>query len=452
VPARATLFVTAAAVALFAGLVAMRARYWSQPPVGEENYFSQLALWGYRGVPYEPQLPVGLVGTTPLGLDAGHPSPPYWFFYRVGQLMRVGGAMSVATFQAALRAVLSVLLAATVAIAFLLCVPTRRPGPLIGLAVACVVLFSSPYWVGLSIQLQQDGVATLPYLMWFAAGMARAHRGETRGLRALSFATALLIGGDKPERVALLVAAGVGAALYLWLRGRRPRLDHVLPDLAGLGTGLALILVFDHTHWIESFSVAHEFANANYNRATAFTYLEWVSYFIPISVLGLAVVTVAIRKPAAGDDRPRFRDAHLAGFVLLTLAATLRVHWFGDQFPRYFGTVLAMLQMWMIGQWGALVEAPPVGARRLVAVLLVPLAVLALVQSRHFPIPLERSITCFYGARISPHPTYEARTDCVMRVVRESMNWQQGSWVYSEYFGVDAESRAKGIHGQPFCN
>src|SRR5262249_17354669 len=151
--------------------------------------------------------------------------------------------------------------------------------------------------------------------------------------------------------------------------------------------------------------------------------------------------TFAIRPPAAPEAATRLRGAHLGAFVVVTVAAALKVRWYGDGFPRYFGPALALLQIWMLMQWGALVEAPPVGARRIATALLVPVAVLVLVQSRHFPRPSARSITSIFGHPIPPREPDATRPGCVARVSIEAMNWQQGSWALAAYHGLDADAR-----------
>jgi hypothetical protein len=434
-------------VVLFAALVAMRVRYLSQEPVGEESFFSQLALWGHRGVAYVGQLPSAFVDGAPFAQDAEHPSAPYWWFYALGSLLRAAPSLSTAGVIEALRAITAIVFAGAIALGFHLCAPARSLRVRAALAVACFVLLSTPFWVGCSVQLQQDGVlGTIPYVLVFAAAHARA-RSPSRGLAALAGLGGFLVAFDKPERVLLFVGAAVASWAVLRIRGRRVARAAFAPEAIGLAIGLALVMVVDRAHWLQSFDVAHRIAAAD-AQATPSAYLAFVGRFLPLSFVALALATAAIaRPPAEIGDPDGFRSLQLAIFVALTLASALRLRWLGDSFPRYFAPAAALMTLWLIMQAGALWSEPAIGWRRIGRALLAPLAGLVMWQTwMHFPAPGRRSITSTQGSLLAPLPPDLARTDCIPLVGLDSMNVQSGSWaIGSMYTGVH------GLGGRPFC-
>ncbi len=433
---------------LFAALVAMRARYLGQVPVGEESFFSQLALWGHRGIGYVGQLPSAFVDGVPFAQDAEHPSAPYWWFAALGTMLRAGPALSTTGLVEAVRAIMALAFAGVMTLGFHLCAPARALRVRAALAIACFVLLSTPFWVGCSLQLQQDGVlGTAPYVIVFAAGIARARDPGARGLIALGGLGGFLVAFDKPERALLFVGAAAASWAIARVRGRRVPRAAFAPEAIGLAIGLALVMLVDRAHWLESFDVAGRIAAAD-AQATPSAYLAFVARFLPISFVALALVTAAIARPPAEIDDPHgFRSIQLAIFVALTLASALRLRWLGDSFPRYFAPASALVTLWLVAQAGALWSAPLGGARRIVRALQLPLVALVMWQTwMHFPAPGRRSITSTQGALLAPSPPDLGRTDCVPRVGLDSMNWQTGSWaIGSMYVG------ANGLGGRSFC-
>jgi hypothetical protein len=231
------------------------------------------------------------------------------------------------------------------------------------------------------------------------------------------------------------------------VRGRRVPRDAFAPEAIGLAIGLALVMLVDRAHWLQSFDVAHRIAAAD-AQASPSAYLAFVARFLPISLVALALAVVAIARPPSEIDDPHgFRSIQLAIFVALTLASALRLRWLGDSFPRYFAPPAALVTLWIIMQAGALWSAPLLGARRVVRASLVPLVGVVMWQTwMHFPAPGRRSITSTQGALLAPTPPDLARTDCVPLVGLDSMNVQTGSWaIGSMYAGVH------GLGGRPFC-
>jgi hypothetical protein len=342
--------------------IAIRAPHYGQPSLNEESVFLLVSKFSVQGHSFKTTTPIGDCGDNIIRENPSHPSTHFFVFHLYGRLLNLFGlSYGDPEITYWLRVFQSLLLLGGIlfAIASLAKSFTLSTWQTIGFAALSVSFASSPFVVGSSIQLQWDGViGTVPYLLLSAFLLVGP---QPRLLSAFAVLTAsILVGFDKPERLALWITVRVIAITLTELHFRR--LAEYWPlrlsEFAGYGLGALVLFRADPENWLGSISLAkHVVRSGGSSVSDYFDFLNLVMTSVDVLPAIIAIIAAAFLACRiflwGWKGQPQSKDSlyglshrqtelllSYSGLCLAILIAAAKVRVIGDAFPRYLSPAL----------------------------------------------------------------------------------------------------------------